>query len=216
MWDYRVGEVDEPRTCGSPWRSRPRRRFPPFLSRSSSSFDDGAFVPGSGTDLETSEYQRKLVLTDGGVYDNLGLEPVWKSHETVLVSDGGGKLKAKPKPRARLAAPVPARLRRRSTTRSGACGSARTIDGYKAGLRKGTYWGIRSNVDDFALPDALPCPFETTTELANEPTRLAKVDARKQERLINWGYAVCDTAMRKHVVPGAPAPDGFPYEGGVA
>ncbi len=36
--------------------------------------------------------QRKQVLadlrvTDGGVYDNMGLEPVWKSHSVVLVSD---------------------------------------------------------------------------------------------------------------------------------
>ena len=189
--------------------------FPPFLSPVVLEFDDGAFVPGSGTDLETSEYQRKLVLTDGGVYDNLGLEPVWKSHATVLVSDGGGKLKAKPRP----AHDWLRQFRRVFDVDDNQVRSLRkrqTIDGYKAGLRKGTYWGIRTNVDDFALPDALPCPFETTTELANEPTRLAKVDARKQERLINWGYAVCDTAMRKHVVPGAPAPDGFPYEGGVA
>jgi len=28
-------------------------------------------------------------LTDGGDYDNLGLEPVWKTHQAVLVSDGG-------------------------------------------------------------------------------------------------------------------------------
>ena len=28
-------------------------------------------------------------LSDGGLYDNLGLEPVWKTHRTVLVSDGG-------------------------------------------------------------------------------------------------------------------------------
>lgn len=31
----------------------------------------------------------KLRLSDGGVYDNLGLEPIWKDHEVVLASDGG-------------------------------------------------------------------------------------------------------------------------------
>ncbi|WP_412030596.1 patatin-like phospholipase family protein [Deinococcus yunweiensis] len=31
----------------------------------------------------------KVLLNDGGNYDNLGLEPVWKSHELVFVSDGG-------------------------------------------------------------------------------------------------------------------------------
>ena len=31
----------------------------------------------------------KMGLTDGGVYDNMGLEPVWRTHRAVLVSDGG-------------------------------------------------------------------------------------------------------------------------------
>src|SRR5260221_243061 len=33
---------------------------------------------------------RGLRLTDGGIYDNMGLEPVWKGHRIVLVSDAGG------------------------------------------------------------------------------------------------------------------------------
>lgn len=33
---------------------------------------------------------RDLRLSDGGLYDNMGLEPVWKDHEAVLVSDGRG------------------------------------------------------------------------------------------------------------------------------
>jgi NTE family protein len=37
------------------------------------------------------------------------------------------------------------------------------------------------------------------------------MDGVLQERLINWGYAVCDAAMRRHVVPHAVAPAGFPY-----
>ena len=28
-----------------------------------------------------------LELTDGGIYDNLGLEPLWRDHAVVLVSD---------------------------------------------------------------------------------------------------------------------------------
>jgi hypothetical protein len=35
--------------------------------------------------------------------------------------------------------------------------------------------------------------------------------APPQERLINWGYAVCDAALRKHVDPTLPAPDCFSY-----
>ena len=32
-----------------------------------------------------------------------------------------------------------------------------------------------------------------------------------QERLINWGYAVCDAALRKHVDPALAKPAAFPY-----
>ncbi|MDP9350679.1 MAG: patatin-like phospholipase family protein, partial [Chloroflexota bacterium] len=46
----------------------------------------GGTVPRTG---EREQLVRNLRLTDGGVYDNMGLEPVWKTHRTVLVSDGG-------------------------------------------------------------------------------------------------------------------------------
>ena len=37
------------------------------------------------------------------------------------------------------------------------------------------------------------------------------MDDALQERLINWGYAVCDVALRKWVDPDAPAPGAFPF-----
>ena len=42
--------------------------------------------------------------------------------------------------------------------------------------------------------------------LANLPTRLKRLNRTTQERLINWGYAICDTGMRKLARPGAPGP----------
>jgi len=85
------------------------------------------------------------------------------------------------------------------------------IDSFKAGTRKGAYWGIRTDIADYQLADALPCPFERTLALAETPTRLKRLDAVVQERLINWGYAVCDAALRRHVDPALRKPDGFPY-----
>jgi hypothetical protein len=43
-------------------------------------------------------------------------------------------------------------------------------------------------------------------------TRLKRLSSLDQERLINWGYAVCDAATRKHVDPTLPTPVGFPYQ----
>jgi hypothetical protein len=54
-------------------------------------------------------------------------------------------------------------------------------------------------------------PYESTIKLAAVPTRLKGMDATLQERLINWGYAVWDAALRRHVDATMPAPGVFPY-----
>jgi NTE family protein len=41
-------------------------------------------------------------------------------------------------------------------------------------------------------------------------TRLKALDSQTQERLINWGYALADAAIRRHVDP-AIAPGSWPY-----
>jgi NTE family protein len=63
----------------------------------------------------------------------------------------------------------------------------------------------------YELPNVLPSPFDQTVVLANTATRLKKFEAALQERIINWGYAVCDAAVRKHVESSVPAPSAFPY-----
>ncbi len=80
-----------------------------------------------------------------------------------------------------------------------------------AASAQGAYWGIRSDVADFHLADALPAPHDATMALATLSTRLARLDAVVQERLINWGYAACDAGMRAHVDHALPAPAGYPY-----
>lgn len=73
------------------------------------------------------------------------------------------------------------------------------IDSYKQSVRKGAYWSIRTNIADYGLPDAMNCPFDQTMQLGAVATRLKALDATLQEKIINWGYAVCDAALRKHV-----------------
>ena len=98
MADWRVGRVDQPRRRARrrgrgllglparplPLRARPARRRPGSTR--------------SGNDLGHGEYRERAVLSDGGVYDNLGLETAWKACRTVLVSDAGGQMAAEPDP----------------------------------------------------------------------------------------------------------------------
>src|SRR5438552_5636653 len=65
--------------------------FPPLVLR----FRPGELTGGRFPDgPERDGLVARLRLTDGGVYDNLAIEPVWGEHGpgTVLVSDGGGRL----------------------------------------------------------------------------------------------------------------------------
>jgi NTE family protein len=82
------------------------------------------------------------------------------------------------------------------------------IDSFKAGARLGILGYAR--VADYGLADALPCPVERALDLAKRQ-RLERLDTRSAGRLINWGYAVCDAAIRKHVIPSAGGSISFPY-----
>jgi NTE family protein len=47
--------------------------------------------------------------------------------------------------------------------------------------------------------------------MVNIGARLAAMDPDDQERVINWGYAVADAALRGYVDPTTAAPLGMPY-----
>jgi NTE family protein len=151
-----------------------------------------------------------VFLSDGGVYDNLGLETAWKKYKTILVSDGGGHLQPEEEPKSDWARHS-YRILNLIDNQVRALRKRQVISAYKARTRLGTYWGIRTDIADYELADALDCPHDRTLALAETPTRLKRVDETLQERLINWGYAVCDAAIRRHLKPELEKPAGFPY-----
>lgn len=167
-------------------------------------------VQPAGADLHREPYTTRLVLTDGGVYDNLGLETVWKRYSTVLVSDGGGQMEDQPRP-ARDALRHVYRVNGLIDNQVRALRKRQVVDSFVKGRRRGAYWRSRSNIADFPAAETLPCSHERTLALAAVPTRLKAMDDVTQERLINWGHAVAAAAVRAHLLPHAPPPGGFPY-----
>jgi len=213
MRDYQVGEVKRP-TVPLATVVAASSAFPPVLSPARLDLDPTSFSPPSGEPHHALPYTKEVYLSDGGVYDNLGLETAWKRYDTILVSDAGMAMSADPDP-GKDWAQHSKRVLDMIDNQVRALRKRQLVASYRSGVRKGAFWSVRSNIDDYGLADALSCPQERTADLARIATRLARMPEATQERLINWGYAICDAGMRRWVDPQLPAPTAFPYPRGV-
>ena len=213
MGDYRVGLVDSPDATLARVVAA-SSAFPPVLSPLSLTINQPV-TKTKGADLSRPPYTQQAVLSDGGVYDNLGLETIFKRYTTLLVSDAGQKIAPEEDP-AHDWARHSIRIFDTVDNQVRSLRKRQLIEAYMRGDHTGCYWGIRTHYADYKLTnDPLKCDTRDPTSLAEIPTRLQAMDDDEQERLVNWGYAVCDAALRAHVDPakfgtsiGAPH---FPY-----
>jgi len=148
-----------------------------------------------------------MAFSDGGVYDNLGLEPIWKDHEIVLCSDGGalfptggdtgfaweiGRFISIPENQA-LA------LRKRWL-----------ISSFIAKHLQGTYWGIGSAAYDYGVSQGYSEDLAKNF-IAAIRTDLDCFSEAEASVLENHGYWLADAAIKVHV-PGLLPPAGPPLK----
>lgn len=217
MGDYHVGLVNDP-TVSLARAVAASSAFPPILSPSELDVTQ-PYSNTAGADLGSPEFQKTVYLSDGGVYDNLGLETIEKRYNTLLVSDAGQKMQADATPATDWARHS-VRVLDVIDNQVRSLRQRHLVDTYKQGLRKGCYWSVRANFSDYkASPDPLNCAKRDPRPLAAIPTRLQSMPSDEQERLINWGYAICDAALRAFFAADAqklykitiPPPANFPY-----
>ncbi|MCW5802585.1 MAG: patatin-like phospholipase family protein [Deltaproteobacteria bacterium] len=183
--------------------------FPPLLSPVVLELDAGDFESSAGADLPREPLRRRAVLTDGGNYDNLGLETAYKRCQTILVSDAVGGIPVDDTPhgdwiRHGIRA-IELLLNQSVSVRK-----RQLIAAFKAKQRSGAYWSIRSELTNYGVADALPFDRALAGKLAALPTRLEALGEEDANGLINWGYVIADAALRTHVEPGAPRPTKAP------
>ena len=208
--DYGVGRIEQP-TLGLAEVVAASSAFPPFLSPLRIT-PPGTFL-NHETGIPVKDPPLQLWLTDGGVYDNLGIQTTRNFH-TVLASDGGAPLNyanrvghnwgSQTFRTVGLVYAQVSRLRRHQF-----------VDELVNKERLGALWTISSRMTDYKADNKLICPFSETRLLADLPTRLARTPIKIRTRLINWGYASADAAVRSYVEPSLPSPSGMPYAGGV-
>jgi NTE family protein len=208
--DYKLGEIPNPnlklaRVVGA------SSAFPPILSPVYFDFEPSAWHSLPGAFLHSNEsYLRRVVLTDGGVYDNLGLEAIYDRAETVLVSDASAPFDFVDNPGGDAAAQL-ARANAIMMEQTRALRRREIVDRFDRGDRKGAFWGISTKIGDYGLTDALTQDTTLTESLKLIRTRLNRFSDDEQGHLINWGYALTDAAVRKYLGAQAGAvPENWP------
>jgi NTE family protein len=179
--------------------------FPPLLAPLNLRTDPARWIRKREIfGLEDADTIRaKLVLVDGGVYDNMGIEALWKTMQCVLVSDAGAPFEFEATPSNKWSGQL-SRVRDILVQQTRALRKRMLMADFNSVPEPryaGAYWGIGTQIEDYALDTRLYRDTDATRELQLVSTRLKALNSTTQERLINWGYALADAAIRAHVDP---------------
>jgi NTE family protein len=137
----------------------------------------------------------RLQLTDGGVYDNFGLEPVWRTHAAVLLSDGGAPFDVAAD-RGLLW-----RLFRYVDIQGSQVAALRKrwlVASYVRGDYDGAYWGIGGCVAHYEAGGPGYSESLARDVIATIRTDLDAFDAAECAVLENHGYLLAEAAVARH------------------
>ena len=196
--------------------------FPPIFDPARAGLDPKLYSkpmdPSGDDEVDVSEEEankldqaRRLIeLTDGGVYDNLGLEPVWKSYATILVSDGG-------KPMQHRFVPAGLRVMRYQQVINNQVLALRKrwlIDTFERAKRgvdddtfNGTYWGVMSATTRYRKSVTHGYSKGLAVRVANVRTDLNPFSPNEIAVLEKHGYELADVAVKTHAQQLAVFPD---------
>ena len=173
--------------------------FPPVFSPMRLRLSAEELTKGGYDKTNRAELLREIGLSDGGVYDNMGLEPVWEKAMTVLVSDGGAVWQAE-KDGGLLR-----RLNRYAAVagrQGGALRKRLLMANFKQEVMTGTYWGLGSVGAHYPEHDDRCFNEELIDEVLSQVrTDLDAFSPAEQGALENHGYLLADAAARSHLDP---------------
>lgn len=174
--------------------------FPPIFSpiKLKANPSDWTEPDWQGSDSDLKKLQSDLELGDGGIYDNLGLESL--NQDVMLASDAGAPFLTEPHIRSNYYSQL-SRVRDILIDQTRALRKRALIESFEQQRKSGTYWGITTLVDSYPALHKLMADSESAQALSRIETRLCAFPQQTQARLINWGYALADAAVRSYVLP---------------
>ncbi len=146
-----------------------------------------------------------LRLTDGGCYDNMGLEPVWKNHRYVLVSDAGGLFTHEADKGLAWRIPRYQGIQERQTRalrKRWLISNFERNDGQEL---DGSYWAVGGGRASYELPGGYSENLAKSV-IAEIRTDLDAFSDAEAAVLENHGYLMADAAIQRHVRDLLPSP----------
>jgi NTE family protein len=144
--------------------------------------------------------RRRVQLSDGGVYDNMGLEPVWKDWTHVLISDCGApfEFRTDTSPLRRLL-----RYTAVITSQTRALRLRSFFGDTDEGRYHGAYWSLGSGVKPSAAASDEPGFAGYSQALTDEVLERIRTDLdafseAEMSVLENHGYWSAERSVRKH------------------
>jgi NTE family protein len=193
--DFPVGRAVAASACFPPLFEPLRLRLDPHALKG------GAAARGPGRDACLQDFR----LTDGGDYDNMGLEPVWKNHAMVLVSDAGGLFEQQSDQGLLWRVP---RYQGIQENQSRGLRKRWLLASLAQGVHEGAYLGVGSAAAQYGAGFAGYSKALAREVIADIRTDLDAFSDGEAAVLQNHGYTLADAALRRHVpaLVGADAP----------
>ena len=145
-----------------------------------------------------AQMRRRPLLSDGGVYDNMGLEPVWKSHDFVFSSDAGAPFSEEASPGGN---PVSRLWRSQGIIdrQSRALRKRMLISAFTQGDYRGAYWGLTTDIGKYPLsPPAVGYGGPVLEAIAKVRTDLDEFHDHEQLVLMNHSWLLAGAALKAH------------------
>ena len=174
--------------------------FPPIFDPMRIPLAPNQLRQGRVTALHRDALSTSIYLTDGGVYDNMGLEPVWKTSAVILVSDGGAVFDFESSTNWLW------RLLRYPTIIGNQAASIRKrwlISSFIKRETEGAYWGIGNATEDHNINTGYSRSL-TQGIIRRVRTDMDAFTDAEAAVLENHGYLLTDAVIRQHVSHLAP------------
>lgn len=183
--------------------------FPPVLSPLRLDLSEETVTVPKGARFDDPDLRREPILVDGGVYDNLGLEPIWKRCGVLISSYAGHNSAAEPSNfnfdhmvpviYSFLASSIDWRERMLVHLFQHRLKDRRPE-------RLGVLWTAGSRMSDFPIHDGWKPTTAALQRAADTPTRLEALTKKERRTVVEAGYAFADAGIRSYLLPDALAP----------